>query len=292
MDPNTTAAPEVTESPTDAPTVEITPEGPDETVDLTQPEPTPRDEQGRFSKHGERKAQRAADHQAVESVRQEFETKLEAERRLWEQRMEDLRQQTRPPEQPKPDQGAEKLKTITKQMQRQLQIAGADGVGADLANEAMERYYELDAERIRLLTAPQQAAPPPNASATILIAEYPWLETDQSARDMAVTQYRYLTQFGDASGKIMPPGLATERLACQMVAQRRGIGGKAAPPPSPARQAAYQGVAARTGGGQSAGKVTFTAEEWSFIKEAKLSDAQIRKIAKEIADEDPSRIHR
>lgn len=225
---------------------------------------------------------------------------LELEKRLEEtQRMlEELRSQRAapPPErrEEKPDTSGDekKLASLLEDMDYQLAIASDPNTPAEIGRKAMARYRQLEDERWELKQEirdkkRQAAQPQVNPARQLLAAEYPWLDTNERAHNMAVATYGYLV---NVEGR--PPGLATEREACARTAAKLGIGGadtRTAEERGRDDKGRFTAVSSKDTGKKGAGtKVTLTADERKMAKAAGISEAAL---AKKIWEDEPDRRH-
>jgi len=290
-----TTSPTVDTSPaTDATVVDLSEPANDTGADAA-PADQPRDEHGRWA---QKKAERANKFQELSAAKAELEAKLAQQAATYEAKLAELQRSIRPANDAAPPAApavnhASEVAKVMKDMQMQLAFASAEGTPAALAQQAMERYWELDQRRIDLLIEQRMAAQKPREAQdsaayerAVLLAEHPWLN-DGAKREQAAAMYQYLVK---VEGQ--PEGLATSRIAAQRVAARLGIG--TAPAPTAQQKQLYQGVPQRQAGAKPS-RVTFTAEENAMLQASGLKGAELQKLAREIAaeiaKEDPSRLH-
>lgn len=111
---------------------------------------------------------------------------------------------------------------------------------------AVEARRERDADMQRFVASQPDAEQA--GMKVALSADYPWLQNNARARDLADS---YIGQLMSRDGKAY--NLSTIREACALAARDLGLGG-AGERPSDARRAAYSGMTARTGAGGDDGR--------------------------------------
>ncbi len=280
----------------DAGTIEVTevPEDAPKAVDLS---PQEGGEDGEAQDKPRRKARPNKDNRWNEMVAKTQEATRRADElahRLEEQdrRLKELSEK----QQPAQDDIERQLAEVRQEMNHHLAVAGNENSPPEMAKAALDRYNALQEVRIDLITEKKlrgrQPAQQINPARELLAADYPWINSNESAANAAAATYGYLVHV-----ERRPPGLATEREACARVAAKMGLGGKTTSAPSPEQRARYEGVPNRDAAPRQGDKITLTSQERDWVRQAnpRASEKEIgdfeRTLAKRIWTEDPDRRH-
>ncbi len=122
------------------------------------------------------------------------------------------------------------------------------------------------------------------------VAEFPWLESNPKANDMALATYNYMVNVEGLS-----PGYQTVKAANARVAAKLGLSGATREPASAATKARYGAVSGKDTGARGT-RVTFTKDELETMEGMSQGDPEKLKrmktaMARELAKSDPDRLH-
>lgn len=214
----------------------------------------------------EKREQRNASYKEQQSRAQEYERRFaeaDASRQRLETQLAEMRGRTeqmqRQATQAQGDPVERQITELSAKARRHL-AAAANAKDPETANTEMDEYHKAQ-RRAAVIEARQEmrgdmqqmqrSMPNPEQAGMkmALVSDYPWLESNESARNAADAYIALLL-----SRDKRPNNLATFREACALAARDFGLGG-AVERPSAARRSAYNGVTARNGAGGDDGRL-------------------------------------